>query len=88
MIRIINASVMPEDVTGYHQRLEYDTEAGVCHEYRLGCSTDSMGVHETEPMNDADWAVRCERFRRFFTDLHASHPDATLHLDIEGEIVL
>lgn len=35
MIKTINASVMPESVTGYHQRFEYDTKEGICHEYRL-----------------------------------------------------
>lgn len=88
MIKTINASVMPESVTGYHQRFEYNTEEGICHEYRLGCSQDSVGVHETEPMTEELWARRCAGFREQFM-LHKRHfPDYSFHLEIDGETVV
>ena len=88
MIKTINASVMPEDVTGYHQRFEYDTEEGICHEYRLGCSDSSVGVHETEPMTDEGWQRRCEGFIAQFEKMKKYRPGYTFHLEIDGETVV
>lgn len=88
MIKTINASVMPEDVTGYHQRFEYDTDEGICHEYRLGCSDSSVGVHETEPMTEDLWARRCAGFREQFLLYRKTRPEYTFHLAIDGETVV
>ena len=88
MIKTINASVMPEDVTGYHQRFEYDTDEGICHEYRLGCSDSSVGVHETEPMTEDLWARRCAGFREQFLLYRRTRPEYTFHLAIDGETVV
>ena len=88
MIKTINASVMPESVTGYHQRFEYDTDEGICHEYRLGCSGDSMGVHETEPMTEELWTRRCAGFREQFRLYRKTRPDYSVHLEIDGETVV
>ena len=88
MIKTINASVMPEDVTGYHQRFEYDTDEGICHEYRLGCSDSSVGVHETEPMTEDFWARRCAGFREQFLLYRKTRPEYTFHLAIDGETVV
>ena len=88
MIKTINASVMPEDVTGYHQRFEYDTDEGICHEYRLGCSDSSVGVHETEPMTDEGWQRRCEGFIAKFEKMKKYRTEYTFHLEIDGETVV
>ena len=88
MIKTINASVMPESVTGYHQRFEYDTDEGICHEYRLGCSDSSVGVHETEPMTEDLWARRCAGFREQFLLYRKTRPEYTFHLAIDGETVV
>lgn len=88
MIKTINASVMPESVTGYHQRFEYDTEEGICHEYRLGCSRDSFGVHETEPMTDEKWTRLCAGFIEQFSKHKRNFPDYSFHLEIDGETVV
>lgn len=88
MIKTINASVMPESVTGYHQRFEYDTDEGICHEYRLGCSQDSVGVHETEPMTDEGWKKCCEGFLAKFTKMKTYRPEYIFHLEIDGETVV
>lgn len=88
MIKTINASVMPESVTGYHQRFEYDTDEGICHEYRLGCSSDSVGVHETESMTEELWARRCEGFIAKFEKMKKYRPEYTFHLEIDGETVV
>ena len=88
MIKTINASVMPESVTGYHQRFEYDTEEGICHEYRLGCSQDSVGVHETEPMTEELWTRRCADFREQFLRYRETRPDYSFHLEIEGKEIV
>ena len=88
MIKTINASVMPESVTGYHQRFEYDTDAGICHEYRLGCSGDSVGEHETEPMTEELWARRCAGFREQFLRYGETRPDYSFHLEIEGKEIV
>lgn len=88
MIKTINASVMPESVTGYHQRFEYDTDEGICHEYRLGCSLDSVGVHETEPMNDEKWTRLCASFIEQFSKHKRNRPDYSFHLEIEGEEIV
>lgn len=88
MIKTINASVMPESVTGYHQRFEYDPDEGICHEYRLGCSDSSVGVHETEPMTEDLWARRCAGFREQFLLYRKTRPEYTFHLAIDGETVV
>ena len=88
MIKTINASVMPESVTGYHQRFEYDTKEGICHEYRVGCSWDSIGVHETEPMTEELWNRRCAGFREQFLRYRETRPDYSFHLEIDGETVV
>lgn len=88
MIKTINTSVMPESVTGYHQRIEYDTNEGICREHRVGCSRDSVGVHETEPMTDEKWARLCAGFREQFLRYQTTRPDYTFHLEIDGETVV
>ena len=88
MIKTINASVMPESVTGYHQRFEYNTEEGICHVYRLGCSLDSVGVHETEPMTEELWSRLCAGFREQFRLYKKTRPDYSFHLEIDGETVV
>lgn len=88
MIKTINASVMPESVTGYHQRFEYNTEEGICHEYRVGCSWDSVGVHETEPMNDEKWTRLCASFIEQFSKHKRNFPDYSFHLEIEGKEIV
>ena len=88
MIKTIEASVMPESVTGYHQRFEYHTDEGICHEYRLGCSQDSAGVHETEPMTEELWARRCAGFREQFPLYRKTCPDYSFHLEIDGKEVV
>ena len=82
MIKTINASVMPESVTGYHQRIEYDTETGIC--TRLY----SIGIHETEPMTDEGWKKFCEGFIAKFAKMKKYRPEYTFHLEIDGETVV
>ena len=88
MIKTIKASVTPESVTGYHQRFEYDTEEGVCTEYRIGCSPDSFEVRETEPMTEELWTRRCAGFRAQFLHHKRNFPDYSFHLEIDGETVV
>lgn len=88
MIRTINASVMPESVIGYHQRFEYDTDEGICHEHRVGCSRDSVGVHEAEPMNEEKWTRLCAGFKEKFLRYRETRPDYSFHLEIDGETVV
>ena len=88
MIKTISASVMPESVTGYHQRFEFDTEEGICHEYRVGCSCDSVGTHITEPMTDEKWTRLCAAFTEQFSKHKRNFPDYSFHLEIEGKEIV